>query len=284
MIKKNFNMRVKFILFTLIILTLFHLNSYADEPQKKQIGFDEKLGETIPLDLSFTNDNGQQVKLKDLFNKPTLFMVVYYKCPGLCSPFLGGVEKVIENLDLEAGKDYNIVTVSFDPSENYLMALEKKKNYLDEMDKKIPESSWHFLTGDSINIAKITDAVGFRYMKQGKDYIHATALISVSPNGKIARYLYGTDFNPFDVKLALIEASEGRSGPTISKLVKLCYSYDPEGRKYVLNITRIAGGGIFILIVAFVAILTLKKKKIKNKPSDSDIKTSNTNERNNLNG
>ncbi len=131
------------------------------------------------------------------------------------------------------------------------------------MKKKIPEASWRFLTGDSLSIAKITDAVGFRYQPQGEDYMHGAVLTVLSPEGKIARYLYGTDFLPMDIKLAVTEAAEGKSTPGINKLLKLCYSYDPSGRTYVLNVTRIVGGGMILLLAGFVLILTLKKKKNK---------------------
>jgi len=275
-IKKIKFTSLAFFIFAIGLISRF---TFADEPQQKQIGFDEKLGETIPMGLSFLDEYGKPVKLQELFSKPTLFMVVYYRCTGLCSPLMNGVQQVVDELDLEAGKDYNIITISFDPKETYLMASEKKQNYFDELKRKIPANSWHFLTGDSANIAKITDAIGFRYIKQGNDYIHSTAVIAVSPTGKIARYLYGTDFNPFDVKLALVEASEEKTGPTISKLVKLCYSYDAEGKRYVLNITRIAGGGILILLVAFVSFLTIKnKRKSKNKIPDN--KNLNMNDKN----
>lgn len=266
--------KIKLILKILILLILFAHKSHADEPpQEKQIGFDEKLGETIPLGLSFLDEYGQSVKLKDLFGKPTLFMLVYYRCTGLCSPLMNGVADVVDKLDLQPGKDYNIVTISFDPKETYLMSIEKKKNYFDEMKKKIPDNSWHFLTGDSTSIAKITDAVGFRYIKQGNDYIHSTAVISVSPDGKICRYLYGTDFNPFDVKLALIEASEGKSGPSIAKIIKLCFSYDPSAKRYVLNITRIAGGGIILILIVLAVILTRKGRKRKNNQDNGNPDT-----------
>lgn len=275
------------LLMVFIMAFVFSISiSYSEEPsQNKQIGFDEKLNQMIPLNLSFLNEYGQPVKLQELFGKPTLFMLVYYRCTGLCSPLMNGVAQVVDVLDMEAGKDYNIVTISFDPKETYLMASEKKKNYFDEIKKKIPDNSWHFLTGDSASIAKITDAAGFRYIKQGNDYIHSTALIAVSPDGKIARYLYGTEFNPFDVKLSLVEASEGRSGPSIIKLVKLCYSYDPEGKRYVLNITRIAGGGIVILLIAFVSFLTLKNRSKNRKSINNNKKMTDINiERNSSNG
>ncbi len=241
---------------------------YADDTPKQEVGIDEKLGSAIPLDLSFLDEYGKPVMLRDLITKPTVLTLVYYRCPGICSPLLNGLSQTIDHLDLEPGKDYNIVTISFDPTETYPIASDKKKNYLEAMKKKIPVDSWRFLVGDSTNIAKITDAIGFRYQPQGKDYMHSAVITVLTPNGKIARYLYGVEFLPLDLKMALIEASEGKTGPTINKLLKLCYSYDPEGRKYVLNVTRIAGGGMIVLIAAFVLFLSIKKKKyISNTPA-----------------
>ncbi|MGA2669619.1 MAG: SCO family protein [Ignavibacteria bacterium] len=246
----------------LILLFFFNARVIFGEPQQKiEVGFEEKLGAIIPLDLKFFDEYGQTVTLSSLVNKPTILNLVYFRCAGLCSPLMNGIADVIDRLDMQPGKDYQVITISFDPTDDYLRAIEKKKNYFESMQKKIPEESWRFLTGDSANISRITNAVGFRYIRQGQDFIHSAGIMTVSPKGKISRYLYGTDFLPFDVKLALTEASEGKSTPTIAKIVKLCYSYDPEGRKYVLNITRIAGGGILVLIIAFVAFVTMKKKK-----------------------
>jgi protein SCO1 len=254
----------KKILFTLLFsfVVLCSLNSQDNPVEKRsEVGVDEKLGTTIPLDLSFLDEYGRPVSLRSLVTKPTIFTLVYYRCPGICSPLLSGVASVVDKMDLEPGKDYNIVTISFNPKEDYIMASEKKANYLNGMKKKIPTESWRFLTGDSASIAKITDAIGFRYQKQGEDFIHGAVITAVSPKGQIARYLYGTDFLPLDLKLAITEASEGRTGPTINKLLKLCFSYDPDARKYVLDVTRIAGGGILLILVGFVLMLTLKKKK-----------------------
>ena len=250
----------KKILPVLLLTICFGTSAYADEP-KQQVGIDEQLGTEIPLDLTFINEYGKPVTLISLFTKPTILTLVYYRCPGICSPLLTGVADVVDRMDLEPGRDFNIVTISFNPREDYIMASEKKKNYTDNMKKKVPSDSWQFLTGDSLNIAKITDAVGFRYQPQGQDYMHGAAITVISPKGKIARYLYGVDFLPLDVKLALTEASEGKSTPAINKLLKLCYSYDPSGRKYVLNITRIIGGGMILIIACFVLILTLRKQK-----------------------
>ncbi|HRE09623.1 MAG TPA: SCO family protein [Ignavibacteria bacterium] len=250
------------LLFFMLMLGICRETSIADTTQQ-QVGVDEKLGETIPLDLSFLDETGKPVTLRSLVNKPTLLTLVYYRCPGICSPLMNGVSEVVDKVDMQPGKDFNIVTISFNPREDYLMAAGKKENYLNNMKKKLPADSWKFLTGDSASIAKITDAVGFRYQQQGEDYIHGAVVTVLSQDGKIARYLYGTEFLPMDIKLAVIEASEGKSTPGINKLLKICYSYDPQGRKYVLNVTRIAGGGMLILIAGFVLILTLKRKKNK---------------------
>lgn len=253
---------LRYIIFLLVITIYIHeLN--AEDSEKQEVGIDEKTGEMVPLNLSFLDETGKSVVLKDLVTKPTILILVYYRCPGICSPLLNGVTDMVDKLDMEAGKDYNIVTVSFDPREDYITAGGKKTNYLNNLKKKIPGSSWRFLTGDSIPIAKLTDAVGFRYKRQGEDYVHGAVITILSPDGKIARYLYGTEFLPLDVKLALTEASEGKTGPAINKLLKFCFSYDPEGRKYVLNVTRIAGSVTLLALIGFALVLTLKKKKHK---------------------
>jgi protein SCO1/2 len=258
-------------LLSAVMLIMLSTFAKADENQpKKEVGFDEKLGQTIPLDLKFLDEHGQTVTLKQLINKPVLFCLVYYNCPGLCSPLLTGVSKVIDQMDLEAGQDFKVITISFNPRETYLLASDKKKNYFSMMKKQIPDDSWRFLVGDSANIAAITDAVGFRYLPQGNDYMHGAALMAISPTGKIARYMYGTDYQPLDVKMALTEASEERTGPTISKLLQLCFSKDPSG-KMVVNITRIAGGGIIFFIAIFVVVFVVKKKK-KNPADEAEKK------------
>ncbi len=256
------------LLFSVLVLCSLNTGSLkADDSTKPlEVGVDEKLGTTLPLDLTFMDEYGKPVTLRSLITKPTIITLVYYRCPGICSPLLTGVASMVDKMDLAPGKDYNIVTISFSPREDYIMASEKKKNYLTGMKKQIPADSWRFLTGDSASIAKITDAIGFRYQKQGEDFMHGAVITAVSPKGQIARYLHGTDFLPLDVKLALTEASEGRTGPTINKLLKLCFSYDAGAKKYVLNVTRIAGGGIILIMVGFVLMLTLKKKKNKNIP------------------
>lgn len=248
-------------LFIILLLT-FALGADADD-KKSQVGLDEKLGQIIPMNLSLLDEYGKPVKLSELTEgKPFALTLVYYRCPGICSPLLTGFTKVVDLTDLTPGKDYKIITVSFDPTETYLTGNEKKKNYFGQLTKKkLENSDWRFLTADSSTIAQLTDAVGFRYIKQDNEYIHSAVVTLLSPEGKITRYLYGTDFLPMDFKLGIIEASEGKVGTTISKIVSLCYSYDPEGKQYVLNVTRVAGGGMVLLLGVFVVILIVKKKK-----------------------
>lgn len=251
------------LIFITMTSAVFCNETQQEKAPGPEVGIEEKPGAQVPLDAAFFDETGKPVDLKSLINKPTILMLVYYRCPGICSPLMNSVAGVVDKLDMEAGKDYNLISISFDPTENYTVAAPKKSNYLDNMNKKIPLDSWRFLTGDSINIAKVTEAVGFHYKKQGADYMHGTTIMVLSAQGKIARYLYGIDFLPMDVQLALTEAAEGKSSPAINKLLKICFAYDPVSGKYVLNFTRIIGGIMLAMILAFVLTLTLTKKKRK---------------------
>lgn len=233
---------------------------------KAAIGIYEQLGKAMPMDIVVNDEQGNSVKLKDLTNnKPFLFAFVYYKCPGICGPQLIGSGRLLDKINLDVGKDFNLVTLSFDPEEDSTLARAKKTNYLAAMERKIPENSWHFLTGSQESISVLTEAVGFKYEKNSDGtYTHAAALIAISPTGKITRYLNGTDYLPLDAKLALLEASEGRVGPTVAKLLQYCFSYDPEGRKYVFNFLRVAGGTVTLAGVSFLIFLVYYSRR-KNK-------------------
>jgi protein SCO1/2 len=254
----------KFKYITILLLILLINNKYlkADTPQPEEpVGIVEKLGDHIPMDLTFLDEQGRPIQLKQVINKPTILTFVYYRCPGICTPLLNGVTDVIGKTDLEPGKDYNIITISFDRSETYLTAAEKKKNYLESVKKPVDPLAWRFLTGDSATILKVTRAAGFMFKQTGSDFAHGSGIIMLSPDGEIVRYLYGTDYLPFDIKMAVNEANENKTGPSINKLMKFCFSYDPEGRKYALNVTRIAGSVVILFSISFLLILTLKKKK-----------------------
>lgn len=251
---------VKMFLLAILVTANF---SFAQDTPQPEVGIFERLDETIPSDIILTNESGQQVNLKSLINKPTIFSLVYFRCPGICSPLLNGVSETVDKSDMEPGKDYDLITISFDPSEDYLLAAGKKQSYLDNLNRKISPDSWRFLTGDSINVKRIADALGFKYQRQGNDFMHGAAIMMVSSEGKIIRYLYGVEYLPFDFKMAVTEATEGKAVPSINKLMKMCFSFDPDGRKYVLNVTRVAGGGILLLIGALVYFVAIKKKKTK---------------------
>ena len=228
---------------------------------RAQVGVDEKLGETIPLDLIFKDEAGQPTALRSLFgDKPVVLTLVYFACPGICTPLLTDLARVVDKMDLEPGKDYQIVSVSFDPSETPDIGATKKENYLSNLKRKIDPAGWRFLTGDSVQVRTLANSAGFYFERENGEWIHAGALIVVSQTGVITRYINGTEFLPFDVKMAVIEASEGRPTPTTAKILKFCYSYDPEGRTYAMNVTRIAGIAVVLLVMIFVGVFVLRPK------------------------
>lgn len=247
-----------------IIIVLLFLSIGIFANQSVEVGIEEKLGDKIPMDLQFINSTGDTVLLKDVIKKPILLSLVYYDCPGICSPMLEEIAWTADNLKLEPNVDYQILTVSFNPSETVEKAADRKKVYTAAIKRDFPKETWSFLIGDSLNIKRLTEAVGFNYLPEGeKDYIHAGALIAIAPDGLISRYMFGTSYNPFDVKMALLEAKSGKTNPTITKVLQFCFSYDPDGRKYTLNITRILGTFMLVTVGIFFSVLVLKKKNKK---------------------
>lgn len=248
-------------------LSIFFINLQAED-KKIELGIDEQLGKKLPLDLKFYDEKGKEVVFGDLIKKPTVFAFVYYDCPSICSPLLSSVAEIINDSDLQPGEDYNVITLSIDETENYQLAAGKKKNFLKIIDqKKIPENSWTFLTGDSANIKQLADASGFYFKREGENFIHSGAIIFISEEGIITRYLFpaykkerGYSILPFDFKMAIVETSKGNVTPTIAQVLQFCFSYDPEGRSYVLNLTRIFGAGILFLAAIFIVFLTVKPK------------------------
>jgi protein SCO1 len=231
-----------------------------------EIGIVEKLGDTIPLDLPFNNESNESVTLRQLINKPTILSFVFYDCPGICPALQSGIASVVSNLDLELGKDYQIITISFNPLDNPERAKEIKINYV----QQIPEEhrkDWIYLTGEQENITKMTEAVGYRYIKQGMGFAHPSAIMVISPAGKITRYLYGLTYLPFDVKMAIIESQKGLARPTINKVMELCFSYNPASKTYTLQVTRVFGALILIIAFSVLAVLFLKGRR-KTKKTD----------------
>jgi protein SCO1/2 len=225
------------------------------------VGIDEKLGELISLDSVFYDENNNQVVLKDAINKPTILSLVYFTCPGICNPLLIGLSEVLGKMELTPVKDYNVLSVSFDEMDTTQIAKEKKQSQLRLIKKNFDPNAWKFLSGNKENIKKFTDSVGFKFKKDGKDFIHSAALIIISPKGKIIRYIRGVTFLPFDVQMALTEASKGTPGPTINKILLYCYSYDPIGRKYAFNILKVIGTVTLTVLISFFIFLVTRKKR-----------------------
>lgn len=229
------------------------------------VGIEEHLGEILPVEtLVFADEEGKPITLQELFDRPIVLTLVYYRCPGVCTPLLLELVKNVDNCDLTPGKDYRLVTISFDPTETAELARLKKAGMLATLERKqVAPEGWRFLTGDEENTRRIMQAVGFHYMKDKNqvDYIHAATVIFVSPDGKIVRYLNGTEFNPADLKLAVIDASEGRARSFMQKLQNLCYTYDPDARGYVLQLNRIILGITVVFAMGFGGFLLLKGRR-----------------------
>ncbi len=246
-----------------ILLLMILTGLGAQTATDVEIGIVEKLDQMIPMDAMLVDEHGDTVIIGDLIDKPTILNFVYFRCPGICSPLMDGLADVIDGTDLVLGKDYQALTISFDAREATFLATRKKNNYLNLMEKKEEaEQGWLFFTSDSANIARLTEATGFRFKPTGNDFIHAATLIIVDPNGKISRYMNGIYFLPFELKMSIIDAAEGKSGPTINRVLQYCYSFDPEGQKYVLNITKVSATLIiFFALVLFLVLLFFRKRK-----------------------
>ncbi len=250
------------ILTTIILLITFGV-IIAQQEAELEIGIIEKLNQYIPMDAMLVNEHGDTVIIGDLIDKPTILNFVYFRCPGICSPLMDGLSDAMEGTDLVLGRDYQALTISFDARENTDLAIHKKNNYLNLMKKKEEaEKGWLFFTSDSANISRLTGATGFRYKPTGNDFIHAATLIILTPEGKISRYMNGIYFLPFELKMSIIDAGAGKSGPTINRVLQYCYSLDPQGQKYVLNITKVSATLIiFMALVLFIVLLFYRKRK-----------------------
>jgi protein SCO1/2 len=258
----QFSLLILFILFFIGASAQAVVNPVAKDSDV-EIGVVEHLDEYLPKDILLINEQGEKVLLADVIDKPTILNFVYYRCPGICSPLMEAVASVMDQSDLIPGEDYQVLTISFDPSETIDLGIRKKANYLNLMSNKVEEAKkgWLFFTSDSASIVSATNSTGFKYKKTGNDFLHAASLTVVSPDGKITRYLNGLYFLPFEWKMAIIEASKGKSGATLNKVLRYCYSYDPVGQTYVMNVTKITGTIILFFAVILLLILVLKPKR-----------------------
>ncbi|MHC4697785.1 MAG: SCO family protein [Planctomycetota bacterium] len=230
-----------------------------------EVGIEERLGEVLPLEtFTFADEDGNPIVLKDLFDRPVVLTLVYLRCPSTCTPLLQELSRNVDNCDLTPGEDYRMVTISFDPTEKPDLAKLKKTNFLATLDKKeMSPNDWRWLTGDEETIKRITEQVGFHYIKDKNkvDYVHAATVIFLSSEGKIVRYLNGVQFNPADLKMAVIDATQGRARSFMRKVQALCYTYDPASRGYVLQLNRIILAITVIFVMGFGGFLLLKKSR-----------------------
>jgi protein SCO1/2 len=251
----------------LLITLIFSFEGRSQEMVKSnllnkniEVGIIEKLGDTIPLDVWFLNEANDTVTLRQLIDKPTVLMFVYFDCPNLCSPLMDGVADVIYKTDMVLGKDYQIITISFNTKDTPEKAREKKVNFVQKISKE-NQKYWMYLTGIQENITTVTEAVGYKYKAQGLDFAHASAIILLSPHGKITRYLYGLTFLPFDLKMAIIEAQKEIARPTINRILEYCFAYNPASKTYTIQITRIIGSLMVVIALIIFIMLIVKKKK-----------------------
>jgi protein SCO1/2 len=230
-----------------------------------QVGFEEKQGQYADLGVKLVNEAGDTVLLKNIINKPTILNLVYFQCAGTCSPLMWGISKFIDGVDLKLGKDYEVITVSFDPTERIKLGIDKKASYLSTMVKKEEAKNWLFFVSDSANIARLTKSVGFNYQKINDQFVHPTGLIALAADGKIIRYLRGIDFLPFDIKVTMVEAAKGKIGPSINRLLAVCYGYDSKGNQFVFNVTRVSAIVISFVVVIIFLVLAFSRIKFKTK-------------------
>ena len=253
-----------------LLVWLVSVNSFSQASlfnQQMQVGFEEKQGQYADLNVKLVNEAGDTVLLKDVISKPTILNLVYYQCAGTCSPLMWGISKFIDGMDLKLGKDYEVVTISFDPTERIKLGINKKASYISSMKKKEEAKNWLFFVSDSADIAKLTKSVGFNYQMVNDQFVHPTGLIALAADGKIVRYLRGIDFLPFDIKITLVEAAKGKIGPSINRLLAVCYGYDSQGNQFVFNVTRVSAIVILFIVITIFLILALSRIKLFKKVS-----------------
>ena len=233
-------------------------------PGLKNVGIQQNLNQPLPLDLTFTDDLGRTVRLGDYFGKkPVILSLVYFNCPMLCGEVLSGLEHSLRMMSLDVGKDFDVITVSFDPKDTPEMAAKKKAEFLKLYKRPGGEKGWHFLVGQQAAIDALTKAVGFQYEYDAasQQFAHATAIMILTPDGRIAQYYYGVEFAPKDLRLGLVQASKGNIGNVVDEVLLYCYHYNPDTGKYGAVINRVlklaAGATIFILGTFLIVMFRL---------------------------
>jgi protein SCO1/2 len=232
----------------------------------RDVAFEQKLNQQIPLDLRFRDETGATVELSRYFGrKPVILNFVYYKCRDLCPLLLDGMVRSLRAISFSAGNEFDVLTVSFDPSDNAALAAATQRDFVQRYARPGAQAGWHFLTGDPAAIERLTRAVGFHYQydSQSGEFGHATGILLLTPEGKTSRYYYGIEFSPRDLRLGLIEAAAGKIGSPIDQLLLFCYHYDPVTGKYgllIANVIKLAGGATVLLLSGFIFVMLRRER------------------------
>jgi protein SCO1 len=227
-------------------------------PLLQGVNIEQRLGEQVPLDLAFRDETGQPVRLRSYFTgKPVVLVLAYYRCPRLCTEVLNGLESGLEAIPLDLGREFNVLTVSFDSRETPELAAAKKVPYVEKYGRSGAADGWHFLTGDETSIKQLTDAVGFHYHydPRSDQFVHASGIMILTPEGKLARYFYGIHYSPRDLRLGLVEASADKIGSPVDQLLLFCFHYDPTTGQYtpaIMNFVRLAGAVTLAALIGFM--------------------------------
>ena len=227
----------------------------------RDVAIDQKLGQQLPLDALFADEEGRPVRLGQYFGKrPVLLVLAYYNCPMLCTQVFNGLVSSLRVLPFDAGRDFEVVAVSFDPRDRPPDAAAKKKAYVDEYRRPGAAAGWHFLTGGAGSIERVTSAAGFRYRydESTGQFAHAAAIYVATPEGKLSRYFYGIEYGPRDLRLAMVEASQGRIGSIVDQILLFCFHYDPKMGRYsaaILKIVRLGGVGAVVILSTFLLVM-----------------------------
>jgi protein SCO1 len=235
----------------------------------RDIGYEQKIGERLPLDLALRDESGNEVRLGRYFHgRPVVISVVYYECPMLCTLSLNGLVSALNVLNLNPGKDFEIVTVSFDPRETPAQARARKKVYLERYPRAGAEAGWHFLTGERESLERLTKAVGFRYAwdAESKQFAHGTGVVVATPDGVVSRYLYGIEYAPKDLRLALVESAAGKLGTPVDSFLLACYQYDPKHGRYgatIMTLVRLGGIATILSFLGFVGLALRRERALR---------------------
>jgi len=227
-------------------------------PALRDVGIDQHLNQQVPLDLTFRNEAGETVTLGSLMRgKPVILSLVYYQCPMLCTLVLNGLLGALKAMPFDVGDQFDVITVSFNPSDTPELAAKKKASYLGEYRRAGAESGWHFLTGDEASIKRLAEAVGFRYtyLPDKGEFAHAAGIMVMTPQGVLARYFYGVEFAPRDVKFGLMEAAENRIGTPVDELQLFCYRYDATTGRYTNQVMTLIRIGAVLTVLAVAAFI-----------------------------